>query len=173
MEMERLVQAAVFAAMAAGLGFALVVVPNIELVTVVIFVSGLTLGPAWGALVGATAEAVYSGMNPLGSGLAFPPLFLAQLLSMALVGFTGGLLKPVLFVRNFGFPKLIVLGLCGFMMTFIYDSLTTLSYPIAAGFDRPQTITIYLSGIGMTLLHQISNVVVFALGVPKVTRHLV
>lgn len=173
MDMERLAQAAVFAAMAAGLGFALVVVPNVELVTVVIFLSGLSLGPAWGALVGVTSEAIFSGMNPLGSGLAFPPLFLAQLISMALVGVIGGLLRPVLFVQKVRITQLIILGLCGFLLTFIYDSLTTLSYPLTAGFDWPQTMTIYISGIGMTLLHQISNVVVFAVGVPKVTRHLV
>ncbi len=73
--MDRLVKAAIFAATAAGLGFALVFVPNVELITIVIFLSGLTLGPMWGGLVGITSEAVYSGMNPLGSGLAFPPLF--------------------------------------------------------------------------------------------------
>ncbi|MBT3216908.1 MAG: hypothetical protein HOD97_05990 [Candidatus Marinimicrobia bacterium] len=171
--MERLVQAAIFAALAAGLGFALVFIPNVELVTVVIFLSGLTLGPGWGVLVGITSESIYSGMNPLGSGLAFPPLFFAQLISMGFAGLMGGLLKPFLFKKIPSLMQGITLGICGFLITFIYDSLTTLSYPITAGFDWPQTIALYISGMGMTLLHQVSNAIVFLIGIPKVTRHLV
>ncbi|MDP7072120.1 MAG: hypothetical protein QF430_04480 [Candidatus Marinimicrobia bacterium] len=172
MHMDRLVKAAIFAATAAGLGFALVFVPNVELITIVIFLSGLTLGPMWGGLVGITSEAVYSGMNPLGSGLAFPPLFTAQIISMGFVGLMGGMLKPILFKKHFTAFQIIMLGISGFSLTFIYDSLTTLSYPVSAGFDWPQTVTIYISGMGMTVLHQISNTIVFIIGIPRVTKHL-
>ena len=72
--LTKLVRAAMFAALAVGLGYSLMLVPNIELITVIIFLSGLTLGIRWGILVGAVSEFIFSAMNPLGSSLMFPPL---------------------------------------------------------------------------------------------------
>jgi len=75
MKLNNLVRAAIFAALAIGVGFSLLLIPNIELITVTIFISGLTLGSAWGMLIGGTAEIIFSSLNPLGSGLSFPPTF--------------------------------------------------------------------------------------------------
>ena len=93
MELNNLVKAAIFCALAIGMGFSLMLVPNIELITVIVFISGLMLGWKWGALVGGTAIFIYSGLNPMGSGLSFPPLFFMQILGMAITGFTGGLFR--------------------------------------------------------------------------------
>ena len=41
MKLNKLVRAAIFAALAIGLGFSLLLIPNIELITVTIFISGL------------------------------------------------------------------------------------------------------------------------------------
>ena len=161
-----------FAALAVGLGYSLLLVPNVELITVVIFLSGLTLGIRWGILVGAVSEFIFSAMNPLGSGLIFPPLMAAQIISMIIVGLAGGLLKPIFFKKNLSFFRVVTLGLTGFLLTFIFDSLTTLSYPIGSGFDWTQTWAIYLLGIGFTIIHQISNGIIFAVGVPAVVKYL-
>ena len=67
---------------------------------------------------------------------------------------------------------MILLGCSVIVLTFIFDSLTTLSYPFSVGFDWPQTIGIYISGIGFTILHQLSNAIIFAIGVPRVVKHL-
>ena len=72
---NNLVRGAIFCSIAIGMGFSLMLIPNIELITVVVFISGLYLGIRWGGLVGFTSMAIYSGMNPMGSGLIFPPLF--------------------------------------------------------------------------------------------------
>ena len=93
MELNNLVRASIFCALAIGMGFSLMLVPNIELITVIVFMSGLMLGLRWGALVGGTAIFIYSGLNPMGSGLSFPPLFFMQILGMAITGFTGGLFR--------------------------------------------------------------------------------
>ena len=161
-----------FAALAVGLGYSLLLIPNVELITVVIFLSGLTLGIRWGILVGAVSEFIFSAMNPLGSGLIFPPLMAVQIISMISVGLTGGLLKPIFFKKNLSFFRVVTLGLTGFLLTFIFDSLTTLSYPIGSGFDWTQTWAIYLLGIGFTIIHQISNGIIFAVGVPAVVKYL-
>ena len=78
MELVNLVRAAIFCAMAIAMGYSLMMIPNIELITVIIFLSGVTLNLWWGALVGLVAMGIYSGLNPLGSGLSFPPLFFAH-----------------------------------------------------------------------------------------------
>jgi hypothetical protein len=92
---------------------------------------------------------------------------------MAFIGFCGGLLRHFFLKKDFSTTHIISLGAVGFILTFIFDSLTTLSYPISAGFDLSRTIGLYISGIGFTLLHQVSNAVVFAVAVPRVTKYLV
>ena len=172
MDLNKLVRASIFTALAIGLGFSLLMVPNVELISVIVFLAGLTLGIRWGILVGGTAELIFSVLNPFGSGLVFPPLLLSQVVSMIIVGAAGGLMRPLFFKREFTAKSIAGLAIVGFILTFIFDSLTTLSYPFSAGFDCPQTIGIYISGIGFTFLHQISNAIVFAIGVPSVIKHL-
>ena len=173
MNLNKLVRASIFAALAIGAGFSLLMIPNVELITVIIFTAGLYLGPAWGIIVGGTAEMIFSGMNPLGSGLSFPPLFFAQIVGMAGVGFTGGILRRIFLLKEYSLNKIIAVGITGLMLTFIFDSLTTLSYPLSAGFDFSRTMGLYISGIGFTLLHQIANGFIFAFGVPRITKFLV
>ena len=133
MELVNLVRAAIFCAMAIAMGYSLMMVPNIELITVIIFLSGLTLNLWWGALVGLVAMGIYSGLNPLGSGLSFPPLFFAQTISMSLCGLIGGLLKPIFFTKEFNVYQLFFLAVTGFFVTVIYDIFTLASYPLFSG----------------------------------------
>ena len=172
MDLNKLVRASIFTALAIGLGFSLLMVPNVELITVIVFLSGLTLGVRWGILVGGTAEFIFSVLNPFGSGLMFPPLLISQVLSMILIGAFGGILKSVFFKKEYSSKRIAILALTGFILTFLFDSLTTLSFPVSVGFDFPQTFGIYLSGIGFTLLHQISNAIIFPIVIPKVVKHL-
>ncbi len=163
-----LVKASIFTALAVGAGYALLLVPNVELMTAIIFCGGAWLGISWGIIIGVTAQFIFSAMHPLGSGLAVPPLLLAQVISMALVGLAGGVSGAWLSRHlNFYWGRLTLAGI-GFLLTFVYDSLTTISFPLAAGFEWPQTVAIYLSGLGFTVLHQLGNALVFFVGVPKI-----
>ena len=172
MELENLVRASIFCAMAIAMGYSLMMVPNIELITVTIFLSGVTLNLKWGAMVGLVAMAIYSGLNPLGSGLSFPPLFFAQIIGMSLCGIIGGILKPIFFVKKFSFLKLFLLGLAGFLVTFLYDVLTLISYPLFSGLGFPGIIASLIKGLGFTLLHEISNIFIFLITVPRVVQFL-
>ena len=102
-------------------------IPFLILITVVVFISGLYLGIRWGGLVGLTSMAIYSGMNPMGSGLSFPPLFAMQILGMSLPGIIGGLVRPFFFVKQFNFFLISGLAVLGFTVTLIYDMLTLLA----------------------------------------------
>ena len=172
MELNNLVRAAIFCALAIGMGFSLMLVPNIELITVIIFMSGLMLGWRWGALVGGTAIFIYSGLNPMGSGLSFPSLFFMQILGMAITGFTGGLFSRFFLEKETNIFSLITLGLLGFICTLIYDFLTLISYPLSAGLGLSGMIAALVKGIGFTLLHEISNAIVFVVTIPKVIKYL-
>ena len=169
----KLVKASIFAALAIGVGYALLMVPNVELITTIVFCAGLWLGISWGIVVGFTAEFIFSAMHPFGSGLAFPPMLAAQVIGMALVGMGGGLARP--FIRNWGnsIAGRIALGAIGYILTLVFDSLTTLSYPVSAGFDWPQIKALYISGLGFTFLHQFSNAIIFAVGLPVILRSAV
>lgn len=161
-----------FTALAVGSGFALLLIPNVELITSVVFISGVSLGPGWGLAVGLLSEFVFSTANPLGSGLVFPPLLLSQLIGLGLVGFTGGLFRRVFNSRHWPLPKVILIGATGAVLTFVFDTLTTLSYPVAMGFGFRQTAAIYVAGMAFTFLHQISNAIIFATALPQVFRRI-
>ena len=85
MSINSIVKASIFCALAIGLGFVFMPVPNFEFITVTVFLSGLYLNSAWGFLIGCTTITIYSGFNPMGSGLAFPPLFLGQVITMGFI----------------------------------------------------------------------------------------
>jgi len=169
---SNLVKAATFCAVAIGMGFSLMLMPNIELITVVVFLSGLYLGIRWGGLVGMTSMAIYSGMNPMGSGLSFPPLFAMQIIGMSLTGIIGGLVRPFFFVKQFNVFLISSLAILGFTVTLIYDMLTLIAYPIAAGLGFSGILAALIKGLGFTLLHEISNAIVFVVSIPRVVKLL-
>ena len=170
---NNLVSGAIFCAVAVAMGFSLMLIPNIELITVVVFLSGLYLGIRWGGLVGFTSMAIYSGMNPMGSGLIFPPLFAMQIIGMSLVGIIGGIVRPFFFVKHYNAFLLVSLSILGFTVTLIYDMLTLLAYPIAAGLGFPGLLAALIKGLGFTLIHEISNAIIFIVSVPKVVKFLI
>ena len=169
---SNLVKAAIFSAVAIGMGFSLMLIPNIELITVVVFLSGLYLGIWWGGLVGMTSIAIYSGMNPMGSGLSFPPLFAMQIIGMSLTGIIGGLVRPFFFVKQFNVFLISSLAILGFTVTLIYDMLTLIAYPIAAGLGFSGMLAALIKGLGFTLLHEISNAIVFVVSIPRIVKLL-
>ncbi len=161
-----------FVALAVGSGFALLMVPNVELVTAVVFTAGVHLGSRWGFVVGAVAEFVFSAANPLGSGLVFLPMLVAQVVGMAVVGTVGGVFGRFGRSDEWTFKRRAVLAVVGALLTFQFDALTTLSYPVSAGDPLAQTSAIFLTGIGFTFLHQLANAAIFATALPEVFRRL-
>ena len=167
MELNNLVKAAIFSALAIGLGYAFLFVPNIEFMTVIIFISGLSLGVKTGMLVGGTSMFIFSAMNPIGSGLGFPPLLIGQVLSMIIIGMIGGLLNRLFDSNNHLRFRIILAGLCGLGCALLYDIITTIAYPISVGYGFKQTIGYAISGILFTFIHQVSNIIIFSIVIPK------
>lgn len=158
-----------FAAVSAALGFALIALPNIEMITAGIFISGLLLGPLRGLMVGLLGELIFVALNPM--GMSFPPLLAAQLASMAVAGLIGGYMCSA--VKRWNFRKRVILiGLVGFILTLNYDFWTTMSFPLSAGFGRQQILTTLKLGIPFAIPHLLGNTLIFALVVPLVYARL-
>ena len=108
----------------------------------------------------------------MGSGLSFPPLIIMQIFAMALCGSLGGWLRHIFFVKEMNAFNLVGLALVGFFSTLMYDVFTLIAYPLAAGLGLPGIMAALVKGLGFTLLHEISNAVVFVIAIPNVVKHL-
>jgi len=145
---------------------ALVSVPNVEIITATIFLSGCLLGSKRGALVGLLGEFFYSLLNPY--GIAAPPLLLAQVSSMALVGFWGGVMGKSSIELNLKPLTFLKFGLSGLALTAIFDISTTLSFLIFAGFTFKKMIASFLFGLSFYIVHIAVNTILFASAVPLI-----
>ena len=161
----RIIRAALFTAIGIAVGRLMAGVPNVELVTLAVFIGGAFCGMRAGAAIGAIVMLVHSLMNPLGP--APPPLLLAQMAGCALAGFTGGL-----FGRRFrlaGARGALAGAAAGFAVTLVYDALTTVATAFvvlgARGF-REGVWGIAAAGIVFTAIHVGVNVALFAAAVP-------
>ena len=166
MSINSIVKASIFCALAIGLGFVFMPVPNFEFITVTVFLSGLYLNSAWGFLIGCTSIMIYSGFNPLGSGLAFPPLFLGQIITMGFIGLLGGIMKFSFHLSILN--QRIVFSLAGFFLTLVYDIVTLFAYPLAVGLGDVGLIGILIKGLPFIIFHEIINSIIFLTIIPKV-----
>jgi hypothetical protein len=165
---------AVFAGLAAALGYLLSWLPNIELVTFTVFASGVALGKWRGALTGALAMAVYSGLNPNGSGLAIPPLYVAQIIGAAFAGFLGGAARAIWAEpRRLG-PALGALAGAGFgfAATLVYQVLVIAGLTAAMPDARVGLLAALASNAVFSAIHLASNTVVFAVLAPALLPRL-
>jgi len=154
--------ASLLVAVAVALGFALSAVPNVELVTLTVFVSGFLLGPSLGAGVGAVVAVLFSVFNPLGAAL--PPLVAAQAVGQSIAGLTGGIAGPKLVRIERRVFASAAAAAAGSVLTVIYDLLTNAgAYATIAGarsFDA--LVTFMAAGMLLAGVHIVWNTVVFA-----------
>ena len=171
MNLSNLVRAAIFSAVAIGLGFMFMLVPNVEFISITVFLSGLTLGFSWGAAVGASSMLIYSSFNPLGSGLVYFTLLIGQILAMVVIGMSGAAANKI--VKNLApVYQAILAGLFGFIGTLIYNIATNLAYPLSAGYSLKETFAYGISGVLFTAMHLVSNTAIFSVVVPGYLRKM-
>lgn len=157
---------AAFIALGVSLGYSLISIPNVELVTATIFIAGYLLGVREGILVGVFTEGLYSMFNPY--GMAAPPLFIAQIVSMGITGGLGGFLGKQPNLHTIPFHA--VLGLAGLISTSIFAILTTLSFVLFTGIPPNKIWGSFVAGIGFYATHIVSNTAIFLLIVPLLLK---
>ena len=167
--LRNLVLTALFGATGAAGGYMLMFIPNVEIITALMFLSGYVLGIRNGIIASIIACFLYFGLNPQGG--IYPPLLLSQMLGMAASPVLGATLKKTL--RKYSEKILIqmfFLTISAIITTLLYDLLTNLSFPLSSGMGMKGIISTLILGIPLSGLHILSNVVVFLIVVPVLLR---
>ena len=162
----------IFIALILGVGYALAFVPNVELVTTMIFLAGVLMGLKCGLLVGILGEFLFSALNPIGSGLLFPPMLIAQIAAMTVVCLTGALLRNYILNWKTSLPNVILIGAIGLLLTLFYDILVSAAYPLSAGFKLRETVATIIAGLAFSVIHLISNTIIFIVLVPLTAQQV-
>jgi hypothetical protein len=149
---------ALFAAAAAAGGYLLMSVPNVELFTLILFASGYALNFGSGMVAALVASLIYFGLNPQG-GL-FPPLLASQILGALAAPVAGSIWRGK---QIAGVTSAVFMGIAGVVVTFWYDLITNLAYPLTVGFDLRQLTITLIAGIPFAVIHIGSNLLAFAL----------
>ena len=168
---RRTLLASLLIAVVVSLGYALAGVPNIELMSVTVFVSGFLLGPSMGAVVGGGSAGLFSLFNPLGAAL--PPLLAAQILGFSVIGASGGLVGPV--VLQVQRPLSVAFsGMLGFLLTLFYDLVTNVgAFFVMTGTREISGIVKFVSaGVMFMGMHLLWNTVVFAVALMPILHVL-
>jgi len=155
-------------ALGVTLGYALIAIPNVELVSATVFMAGAVSGVTGGMFVGAATEGLFSLLHPLGA--PSPPLWIAQVLSMAITGAAGGLFFKA--GPSLTKSKWIWIGISGFLCTLNFAVLTTIAYSLTVSLSMKQILSSLLFGLGFYVIHLASNTVIFFTVVPAVLRIL-
>jgi energy-coupling factor transport system substrate-specific component len=161
-----------FTALAVVLGYMLVFLPNIEIFTLMIFLSGFILGKRDGAVVGLMSSFIFVFFNPY--GISPLPLFAYQLAHYSLVGILGGLTHSYLRRKAYFKPEedlyvfrvILLFAIIGAVITFVYDILSTLIGAISI-FGTLETFwATYIFGLPFTIIHLIGNTLGFIFILP-------
>ena len=136
-------------------------IPNFEVLTLVVFCSGVLLGLRDGVLVGVVTMLIYSLLNPYGA--VHPLVTGSQVVGEVAAAAAGaGFASARLYTLGV-VPRAIVLGLIGALLTAFFDLITNLATGVLFGQVRATLI----GGIPFALWHIASNVGLFAiLGTP-------
>lgn len=158
--MKKLAMLAMLVALIVGTDYAMFALPNVKLMDMLVFLTGVWMGPYYGAAAGALSWMVYGTVNPLGFNLV---TLLTVVPMEMLYGLIGGLLrKRFLVTPTEMFWKF---GLVALGTTLAYDLVTN----AVTGALFYQNITIgILTGIPLSMVHILSNFVQFTVLAPLV-----
>ncbi len=138
--------------------------PNIEPFTLVYFFIGYRYGLVWGIVIAGLGEFLYSAFNPFGAAL--PPVMVAQVVGMGIVGLCGGLFghydswRVCSHSRRWG---LLAVAIC---LTLVFDLLTNLAMVWTLG----NLVEWLYAAIPFSALHIAANSVLFVFAFPVLQK---
>ncbi len=143
------------------LGYTLAGIPNVELMTLTVFLSGFLLGARLGIIVGVASITIHALFNPL--GVSLPPLLISQAIGFAVIGAAGAIFAPVIPRLRRRPAAMLLAGLLGLVLTLIYDVLTSIgAYYAAMGGSASESLWGFVAGGVMFLgMHIVWNTGLF------------
>jgi uncharacterized membrane protein len=168
----RIVLVSTFTALGIVLGYLLAYIPNIELFTLTIFLSGFILGKRDGMIVGFLSSLIFCFFNPIGASPL--PLLFFQLTHYTVTGLLGALTKDLLNNRDFSRNKndlytismMIILGFLGAIITISFQVISSLVDVLLYFGTFEEFGPYFLTGIPFTLIHIIGNTLGFIFILP-------
>ncbi len=168
----RIALVSTFTALSVVLGYALVFIPNVELFTLTIFLSGFILGKRDGMIVGFLSSIIFTFFNPLGASPL--PLLAFQLMYYTSVGLLGAVVHQLLRNKTFFTPDedlykislMVIFGITGGMITTFFQIFSTMVDAISFYGTVDRFLPIFITGIPFTITHLIGNTLGFIFILP-------
>ncbi len=158
---------AIMSALALVGNYVLVVIPNVELGSGVLFVTSFLFGfetAVWCVFI---VSIIYAFFNPWGPFI--PGIWITQLIGWIFLVITGAMMGKnngkVLWSRE----KVGELAVVGFIATLFFDLITTVGY--SWSFSIPYMVAV-ITGLPFIILHVTSNTIIFPAIVPRLDRAL-
>ena len=161
-----------FSALAIVLGYLLAYIPNIELFTLTIFLSGFILGKRDGMIIGFLSSFIFCFFNPLGASPL--PLLAFQLTHYSITGLIGALTSDILkkkvsFELNddlYNLTVIIIFGVIGALITISFQIFSSLVDVLSYFGTVDEFVPYFLTGIIFTAIHIIGNTLGFIFILP-------
>ncbi|KKN27318.1 hypothetical protein LCGC14_0865740 [marine sediment metagenome] len=161
-----------FTALSVVVGYLLAIIPNIELFTLMIFLSGFILGKRDGMVIGFFSSFIFCFFNPFGPSPL--PLLAFQLFHYSLTGLWGGLLSNYFRKKDFYkkdgdlfiFPVMVIFGFLGALITIFFQIFSSLTSVLSIFGTINEFLPYFLSGIIFTIIHIIGNTLGFIFILP-------
>ncbi|KKN48941.1 hypothetical protein LCGC14_0647550, partial [marine sediment metagenome] len=154
--------------------YLLAYLPNIELFTLTIFLSGFILGKRDGMIVGFFSSFIFSTFNPIGASPL--PLLLFQLTHYSIIGLIGALTNGVLKNRSFftqdedlyKMSVMVIFGFIGAIITTSFQVFSSLVHVLSFLGSIDAFLPYFLSGIPFTIVHILGNTLGFIFILPGI-----
>ncbi|TKJ20895.1 MAG: hypothetical protein CEE43_11670 [Promethearchaeota archaeon Loki_b32] len=161
-----------FSALAIVLGYLLAHIPNIELFTLTIFLSGFILGKRDGMMIGLLSSFIFCYFNPFGSSPL--PLLAFQLFHYSITGFLGALTSDLLQRKKsfkpsedlYKFSIVALLGIIGALITTNFQIFSSFIYVLSFLGSLDEFLPYFLTGSIFTAIHIIGNTLGFIFILP-------
>jgi uncharacterized membrane protein len=168
----RIALVSTFTALSIVIGYLLAYLPNIELFTLMIFLSGFILGKRDGIIVGFLSSFIFCFFNPLGASPL--PLLTFQLIHYSLTGLVGALIRNYFQLKieinsdndYYKFSIMIMFGFIGAFITLSFQIFSSLVDIFSYYGNLDQFLPYFLSGIGFTVIHIVGNTLSFVFILP-------
>jgi hypothetical protein len=156
--LARIARVGIFSALAFGANAPFLAIPNVEIFSLMVFLSGVYLGTAEGLAVGFVAGTILVFFNPNGPQMILL-VGLAQIVGFMMFALVGGLLRRPILRLVCGTRLAMLLISVGALLTLMYDIITNLAFAAVFG----PFWQVLIGGIGFGLLHLASNTIIFGM----------
>ncbi|KAA3616411.1 MAG: ECF transporter S component [Calditrichaeota bacterium] len=148
-----------FIAVGVAIGYALAFLPNIEMVTMIIFIGGYLLGWRSGAFIGLATEFIYSNFNLYGPAPIH--ILVAQIFAMTTTGIVGGIAKNIGGVNLSSVASRIMFLVLGGAVTVFFDLVTTWADVFIIDAGMGFFMSRLIAGMPFFAVHIVSNAFIF------------